>query len=30
VRLWNNGRIDEQRVPLQNIDLGRVKQLLLG
>ena len=29
VRLWNNGRIDGQELPLQNIDLARVKQILL-
>lgn len=30
VRLWNNGRADEQKLPLQNIDLDKVKQLLLS
>jgi len=30
VRLWNNGRIDGRELPLQNIDLDQVKQLLLG
>jgi hypothetical protein len=30
VRIWNNGRVDGKQLPLQNIDLARVKQLLLG
>lgn len=29
VRLWNNGRIDGQDLPLQNVDLARVKEILL-
>jgi hypothetical protein len=29
VRLWNNGRVDGKELPLQNIDLARVKQILL-
>jgi hypothetical protein len=29
IRLWNNGRIDGKELPLQNIDLARVKQILL-
>ena len=29
VRLWNNGRIDGRELPLQNIDLARVKEILL-
>lgn len=29
VRLWNNGRIEEEKLPLQNLDLAKVKQLLL-
>jgi hypothetical protein len=29
VRLWNNGRIDGKELPLQNIDLARVKEILL-
>jgi hypothetical protein len=29
VRLWNHGRMDEKELPLQNIDLARVKQILL-
>jgi hypothetical protein len=29
VRLWNNGRIDGKDLPLQNIDLDAVKQILL-
>lgn len=29
VRLWNNGRIDRKDLPLQNIDLDAVKQILL-
>lgn len=29
VRLWNNGRIDGKELPLQNVDLARVKQILL-
>jgi hypothetical protein len=29
VRLWNNGRVDGKELPLQNVDLARVKQILL-
>lgn len=29
VRLWNNGRIDEQKLPLHQIELHSVKQMLL-
>ena len=29
VKLWNHGRMDEKELPLQNIDLARVKQILL-
>lgn len=29
VRLWNNGRIDGKELPLQNVDLARVKEILL-
>lgn len=29
VRLWNNGRIDGKKLPLHNIDLAQVKQILL-
>jgi len=29
VRLWNNGRVDGKELPLQNIDIARVKQILL-
>lgn len=29
VRLWNNGRIDGKELPLQNVDLARVKEVLL-
>jgi len=29
VRLWNNGRIDGKELPLHDIDLARVKQILL-
>jgi len=29
VRLWNNGRVDGKELPLQNIDLARVKEILL-
>jgi hypothetical protein len=29
VRLWNNGRIDGKELPLQNINLARVKEILL-
>lgn len=29
VRLWNNGRVDGRELPLHNIDLARVKQILL-
>lgn len=29
VRLWNNGRIDSRELPLHNIDLARVKEILL-
>ena len=29
VRLWNNGRIDGRELPLQNVDLEQVKQILL-
>lgn len=28
VRIWNNGRVDERSLPLHNIDLEQVKQLL--
>jgi hypothetical protein len=30
VRIWNNGRIDGRELPLHNIDLEQVKQVLLG
>lgn len=30
VRLWNNGRVEAQKIPLQNVDLEQVKQLLLA
>lgn len=30
VRIWNNGRVDGKQLPLQNIDLEQVKQLLLA
>jgi hypothetical protein len=29
VRLWNNGRVDGKELPLQNVDLARVKEILL-
>lgn len=29
VRLWNNGRVDGREIPLQNVDLARVKEILL-
>jgi hypothetical protein len=29
VRIWNNGRIDGKELPLHNIDLARVKEILL-
>jgi hypothetical protein len=29
VKLWNHSRMDEKELPLQNIDLARVKQILL-
>ena len=29
VRLWNNGRVDGRELPLHNIDLEQVKQVLL-
>jgi hypothetical protein len=29
VRLWNNGRVDGKELPLQNVDLTRVKEILL-
>jgi hypothetical protein len=29
VRIWNNGRVDGKQLPLQNIDLEQVKQVLL-
>jgi len=29
VRLWNNGRIDGKELPLQNINLARVKEILI-
>ena len=29
VRLWNNGRVDDLELPLHNIDLAQVKQVLL-
>jgi len=29
IRLWNNGRVDNRDLPLQNIDLTKVKQILL-
>lgn len=29
VRLWNNGRVDGKELPLQKIDLARVKEILL-
>jgi hypothetical protein len=29
VRLWNNGRVDGKELPLHNIDLARVKEILL-
>ena len=29
VRIWNNGRVDGRVLPLHNIDLAQVKQLLL-
>jgi hypothetical protein len=29
VRLWNNGRIDGKELPLHDIDLARVKEILL-
>jgi hypothetical protein len=29
VRIWNNGRVDGKELPLQNIDLARVKEILL-
>jgi hypothetical protein len=30
VRIWNNGRVDGRELPLHNIDLEQVKQVLLG
>jgi hypothetical protein len=29
VRMWNNGRVDGKQLPLQNINLAQVKQVLL-
>lgn len=29
VRIWNNGRVDGKQLPLQNVDLARVKEILL-
>jgi hypothetical protein len=29
VRIWNNGRVDGKELPLQNVDLARVKEILL-
>lgn len=29
IRLWNNGRVDGREIPLQNVDLARVKEILL-
>jgi hypothetical protein len=29
VRLWNNGRIDGKELPLHDVDLARVKEILL-
>jgi hypothetical protein len=29
VRLWNNGRVDGRELPLHDVDLARVKQILL-
>lgn len=30
VRLWNNGRVDGRDLPLHKIDLGQIKQILIG